>query len=197
YEAASELPTAWIFPACLTFGLVALLEMYHSPVAVGAVALLAFGGIAAGMVLHHHLFDPSEPARQRARALYTILVHGVAFLALSMVYVNKVRSLFSATAVLVIGLLLLLQLTDGEDVLFARRLVYALVGGLMLGQVTWVLNYWEAVGWTGGAALLVVFYFAAGLIATQLHRGVGARDVLEYGGIAALALAIVVYSILA
>jgi cytochrome d ubiquinol oxidase subunit I len=69
------------------------------------------------------------------------------------IYIHKVRSVFSATAVLLMGVLLLLALTEGEDRLLQRRLVYALVGGLMLGQVTWCLNYWQATGWTGVARL--------------------------------------------
>jgi hypothetical protein len=91
--------------------------------------------------------------------------------------------------------LLLLQLTEGEDTIFGRRLVYALIGGLLLGQVTWVLNYWKATGWTGGAALLVFFYFAGGLILSELREGVRVREIVEYGAIGALAFGIVVFSL--
>lgn len=196
YEPAPELPTAWILPAIATFATVMLLAVYHDLAAISGISLGVFLMLLAGAVTRHYLFSADDTARQRARGVYTILIHAVAFVALSMIYINKVRSLFSATAVLAIAVLLLLQVTDGEDALFARRLVYALVGGVMLGQATWALNYWKATGWTGGAALLVFFYFAAGLITTQLRRGVAARDVVEYGGIGGVAFAIVVYSIL-
>lgn len=196
YEPASELPTAWIVPGVTTFAAVMLLGVYQGVTAIAAVALGTFLTLMAAAIARHFLFDVDEVTRQRARAAHTLLIHAVAFVALSMIYINKVRSLFSATAVLAIGMLLLLQLTDGEDALFARRLVYALVGGVMLGQVTWVLNYWKATGWTGGAVLLIFFYLAAGLIAAQLRRGVVRRDLVEYGGVAAVAFAIVVYSIL-
>lgn len=196
YEPASELPTAWIFPAVTTFAIVMLLAVYHSLTAIIGIALGSFALLVAGAITRHHLFDVDDVARQRARGIYTILIHVVAFLSLSMVYINKVRSLFSATAVLLFAALLLLQLTEGEDALFARRLVYALVGGVMLGQATWVLNYWRATGWTGGAALLIFFYFAAGLIAAEVRRGAGRRDVIEFGGIGAVALGIIAYSVL-
>lgn len=196
YEPASELPTAWLLPGVATFAAVMLLAVYHGETAIAGISLGAFVTLASASIARHFLYDADSLVRQRARACSTLLIHGVAFVALAMVYINKVRSLFSATAVLVIGVLLLLQLTEGEDALFGRRLVYALAGGVMLGQVTWVLNYWKATGWTGGAVLLIFFYLAAGLISAQLRRGVAGRDLAEYGGIAAVAFSIVVYSIL-
>jgi len=196
YEPVSELPTGWIFPTGTILAAVMLLDVYHRPGALAGILAGLFLVLTAGHVARHYLFVPDEMLRQRARGVYTILIHVVAFVALSMVYINKVRSLFSATTVLLLGVGLLLQLTEGEDVLFGRRLVYALAGGLLLGEVTWVLNYWRATGWTGGATLLIFFYLAAGLIAAQVRRGVEARDVVEYAGVGALAFAIVVYSML-
>lgn len=194
YDWGSELPTGWIFPAVTILAGVMLVAVYHHPGALVGILTGLFLLLAAGIVARHFLFDADEALRLRARGIYTILIHAAAFVALAMVYINKVRSLFSATTVLVIGVALLLQLTEGEGLPFGRRLVYALVGGLLLGEVTWVLNYWRATGWTGGATLLIFFYLAAGLVAAQARRGVEARDVAEYAGIAALAFAIVVYS---
>ncbi|HET9016630.1 MAG TPA: hypothetical protein VFN57_13605 [Thermomicrobiaceae bacterium] len=196
YEPVSELPTGWIFPAAATFAAVTLLAIYHRPSALTGILAGLFLVLSAGIAARHYLFVPDEALRQRARGVYTILIHVVAFVSLAMVYLNKVRSLFSATTVLLLGLALLLQLTEGEDVLFGRRLVYALAGGILLGEVTWVLNYWRATGWTGGATLLIFFYLAAGLIAAQVRRGIEARDVAEYAGISALAFGIVIYSML-
>ena len=66
----------------------------------------------------------------------------------------------------------------------------------MLGEITWVLNYWRATGWTGGAALLIFFYLIAGLILNQLRGGVSSRDLAEYGGVSAVAFAIVAVAVL-
>jgi hypothetical protein len=108
-----------------------------------------------------------------------------------MIYINKYRSVFSASAVALICFLLLLQMTDGEHASLVRRIVYAVVGALVVGQVTWVINYWSATGWTGGAFLLAVFYLVAGLSAAQLRDRVQAFDVVEFGGVALVAIAIV------
>ncbi len=195
YEPISELPTAWVIPIVSTISAVMLLAIYHSQAAIVCIALGFFFIVAASAIARRHLFDTEEWTRGRARGAYTILIHVVAFFALSMIYINKVRSIFSATAVLIVTVLLLVQLTEGEDEIFGRRLVYGIVGGVMLGQITWVLNYWKATGWTGGAALLVFFYLSAGLILSQVREGTKTRDVLEYGGVSVLAFGIVMYSL--
>ena len=68
-------------------------------------------------------------------------------------------------------------------------------GGVILGEVTWALNYWPLTGWTGGALLLIAFYLVAGLILAQVGEGLRRRDLLEYGAVAALAFAIVALSL--
>lgn len=187
----------WVLPSMTVLSVVLFLGVYRGTTAIAAGALIAFGGLLAGTVSRHLMTESAEGVRERARLVYTLVVHGVAFLALAMIYINKVRSLFSASAVLVVSVLLLIALTEGEDELFNRRLVYALVGGIMLGEVTWGLNYWQAAGWTGGAVLLIFFYLYGGLILTHLRRSVDFRDVAEYGSVALIAFAIVVYSLFA
>jgi hypothetical protein len=192
---ADEYATNWILPALVVLSTVLLLGVYRGLTPLVAAALLTFLGLLIGPICRHIMTVDGERGRETARVLFTLIVHGVAFLALAMIYIHKVRSMFSATAVLIVGVLLLLALSEGEAEFFSRRLVYALVGGIMLGQVTWALNYWQATGWTGGAVLLVCFYFLGGIILTQLRRGVEPRDVVEYSAVSAVALAIVVYSL--
>jgi hypothetical protein len=112
-----------------------------------------------------------------------------------MIYSNKWRSMYSATAIALATMLMLLQMTDGEEIAWLRRLLYALIGGLLIGQATWALNYWAATGWTGGAMLLVFFYLIAGLT-TQQNRGNLTRRVLvEYLVVTGLAFAIITASV--
>ena len=192
---AGEIATNWVFPSLVVLSAVSLLGVYRGTTAIAFGALIALVGLTAGPVTRHLMMIAGETGRERARIIFTLLVHGVAFLTLAMIYIHKVRSIFSATAVLIVGILLLIALTEGEDHVFVRRLVYALVGGLMLGQVTWGLNYWQATGWTGGAVLLVCFYLFGGIILTHLRRGVETRDVVEYGAVSMVAFGIVVYSV--
>jgi hypothetical protein len=190
-----EYETNWILPTLVVLTGVTLLGVYRGTEAIVIGAGLTFLGLTAGPISRHAIMLSEQAVRERARVVFTMIVHGAAFLTMAMIYIHKMRSLFSAPAVLIVGFLLFLALTEGEDGVFIRRLVYALVGGVMLGQVTWALNYWQATGWTGGAVLLVCFYLFGGIVLTHLRQGVQARDVLEYGAVSLIAIGIVVYSL--
>ena len=192
---AGEFVTNWILPALVVSSGVLLLGVYRGTTAIATAALITFIGLLFGPISRHLMMVAGLAGRERARVMFTLIVHGLAFIILAMIYVHKVRSLFSATAVFIAAVLLLLALSEGEDELFNRRLVYALVGGLMLGQVTWGLNYWQATGWTGGAVLLICFYLYGGIILTHLRQSVHVRDVIEYGAVSVIAFGIVIYSL--
>jgi hypothetical protein len=196
YEPYPDLPVAWILPFTTATGAVLLLSAYHSSTAIAAISLGAFLFLVAGMGSRHYLYDAEEQTRSYARIVHTLVVHGVALGTLSMIYINKLRSLYSGTAVFVLAGLLLLQLTEAEDVPLDRRVLYAVVGGLVLGEITWVLNYWRATGWLGGAVLLVFFYLLAGIVLVRMQREVLLRDVLEYGVVAAVAFTVLVWATL-
>ncbi len=196
--AAMGLPslTAGVFPFATMLAGLLFLSVYHTPPWLVAAPVIAGVVLIVGTVSRLLLRDPSGTAHDIARTVLTISTYVVAFVTLAMVYINKLRSVQSATAVTLLCALLLLQMTDGEEVPLARRLVYALAGGLIVGQVTWVINYWSATGWTGGAFLLAVFYLVAGLSAAQLRGRIGRFDVAEFGIVSALALLIVSAAVL-
>ena len=196
YEPYPDLPLAWILPFTTATGGVLLLSVYHSSTAIAAISLGMFLFLLAGMGARHYLYDADERTRGYARVVHTLVIHGVALVTLSVIYIHKLRSLYSGTAVFLIAGLLLLQLTEAEDVPLDRRVLYAVVGGLVLGEITWVLNYWRATGWLGGAVLLVFFYLLAGIVLVRMQREVQTRDVLEYGVVAAAAFAVLVWATL-
>lgn len=183
--------TAWIFPAMTVIAGILVIDVYHARrwwFVAPVVVLLA---LLVGTIARVLLADPTGVAHDVARTSLTVVTYVVAFIALAMIYINKLRSVFSATAVAILCILLLLQMTDGEQTTLGRRVVYAVAGGLIVGQVTWVINYWSATGWTGGAFLLAVFYLIAGLSAAQLRDRVQTFDIVEFGVVALVALTIV------
>ncbi|HLI51541.1 MAG TPA: hypothetical protein VKU87_07065 [Thermomicrobiaceae bacterium] len=188
--------TAWMYPCMLIGCILLLLDVYHRPPAIAAVAVLTGLALSVGMLSRRSLTDIDPVRAQRGRGVFTALVHAVAFIGLSMIYINKMRSIFSAPLILVLGAILLLQITEGENVEPLRRYVYALAGGFVLAESTWLLNYWRATGWIGGATLLIFFYIMAGVTAIQIRRGAGRSDVYEYGIIGGIAFAIVAFAVL-
>ncbi len=188
--------TAWLFPFAAVFAGLLVLSVYHDRGWWFAAPIVTWVALIIGTLARTFLREPASAGHDAARTALTIISYVVAFLTLAMLYINKLRSIYSATAVAVICVLLLLQMTDGEAASLSRRFVYAIAGGLIIGQVTWVINYWSAAGWTGGAFLLAVFYLIAGLSAAQLRDRIGLFDVIEFGGVALLAIAIVSAAVL-
>ncbi len=188
-----ELPsiTAGLFPAiALVTGLL-MIAVYHDRRWWFVAPLVVWLALLIGMISRALLVAPEGFTRDVARTSLTVVSYVIGFIALAMVYINKYRSVFSASAVAILAFFLLLQMTDGEHASLLRRIVYAVVGALIVGQVTWVINYWSATGWTGGAFLLAVFYLLAGMSAAQLRDRVQVFDVIEFGGVALAAIAIV------
>lgn len=189
--ASPRIPTLPLLPAVATFGGVLLISIYHTPALIAIAPATVAPTLCAILIARYHLDDESGRARRVARTAHILLTHAVAFLTLAAIYIDKVRSLLSASLVAAVVCLLLVQIADGERFPTERRLIYAIVGGTILGEITWALNYWPLTGWTGGAILLIAFYLVAGLLLAQVREGVRRRDLLEYGLGAALMFGIV------
>lgn len=188
-------PTTALFPAVATFGVVLLVSIYHNAAVVAVAPAIVALTVLVGLIARYHLDDEAGRVRRVARMTHVLLTHGVAFLLLAAVYISKVRSLLSASVVALLICLLLIQIADGERFPLERRLIYGLVGGVVLGEITWALNYWPLTGWTGGAVLLIAFYLVAGLILAQIRDGLRRRDLLEYGLSAAAMFALLALTV--
>ena len=168
-----------------------LIATYHDRRWWLVAPIVVWLALLVGTLARALLAESVAFGRDVARTALTVVTYVTAFILLAMIYINKLRSVYSATAVAVVCILLLLQMTDGEAAPLVRRIVYALAGGLIVGQVTWIINYWSATGWMGGAFLLATFYLIGGLSAAELRGGVQPFDVVEFGGVALVAIAIV------
>ena len=183
--------TVPLLPAVATFGGVLLISIYHTVEMIALAPAYLAPALCASLIARYHLDDEVGRARRLARTAHILLTHGVAFLVLAAIYINKVRSLLSASLVALVVFLLLVQIADGERFPTERRLIYAIAGAVILGETTWALNYWPLTGWTGGAVLLIAFYLVAGLLLAQVREGVRRRDLLEYGLGATIMFAVV------
>ena len=187
----SSLPTAWIVPAAATMAAVLLVATFHNALMMAVGPLVAFLGNAGALLSRDLLDDAADSSQHSATVIHTLVVHAVAFLALSAIYLNKLPTPVSAPFVGIVGGLLVLETLERGGAERARRILYALLGALVLGQATIALNWWLTHGWTGGAVLLVCFYLAAGvLLASTQRSSIRSRDLLEFGLVGLVALAI-------
>lgn len=176
------LNTAWVVPVIATGAAIVLVATFHNPTMIVAGPLIAFLG-NAGAFLSRDLLDDAEDSAQRtASTIHSLVVHIVAFLALSAIYLNKVPAPVAALASGVVAALLAVEALDRKVVLPSRKVLLSLLAGSAVAGVATPLMWWVTHGWIGGAVLFVAFYCALGIIQTVIDHGeLRTRDGLEYG----------------
>lgn len=184
----------WIFwglPVALIMMAVLLLPLAPTSVywvlgliGTGFVLSLSIAGI-------YYTIDPFQLGYRRARLGLNALTYAIALLLFLVVYRTRVRSIISATEVLFVSSLLALELLRGSERPTILVALYAGITGLILGEATWVLNYWRLDSLTGGLVLLVLFYDAVGLAQSAIQGRVRRRVLLEYGLITIAAFALI------
>jgi len=156
---------------------------------IGLIAMgLALGFSLAGI---YYTVDPFQPGYRRARLGLNALTYAAALMLFLVVYRTRVRSIVSATEVMLVSGLLALELLRGSGRPTVLVALYAGITGLVLGQATWALNYWRLDSLTGGLVLMIGFYNVVGLAQHGLQGRIRRRVLLEYGLITIAALALI------
>ena len=187
----SAMATAWTVPVVATLAAILLVATYHNRIMLLVGPLIAFLGNAGALLSRDLLDDAGDSTHRTATAIHTLVIHAVAFLALSAVYLNKLSTWIGAPLVGVIAGLLVLETLERGTAPRIRRLLYALLGGAVVAEALVALNWWQTHGWTGGAVLLVCFYLAAGvLLAATQRTALRTRDLVEFGLVGLVAFAV-------
>lgn len=191
---ATAMATAWAVPLVSVAAAIMLVATFHNRSMLIIGPLIAFFGTAGALLSRDLLDEADEQSNRVASVIHTLVVHGIAFLAFSAVYLNKLDTWISAPLIGLIGGILILETLERGGIAPPQRVFYAVIGGTVLGEVTVALNWWPSYGWTGGAVLLVVFYITAGLFLVRAQRsGVRPRDLIEFGGVGGLFLLLLAF----
>lgn len=154
---------------------------------------LASAGLLLALILVGQYHTMGERNSLWARWGLDLVVYGAAIFFYALIYGLRTRSLLSATGASLVSGALALELLRGEG--GARRAwLYALVVGLGMGEIVWVLNYWGISALAGGSLLLLAFYLFTGLARQYLGGVIGRRVVVEFALIAALGVAFLIIS---
>jgi hypothetical protein len=153
-------------------------------VLTGSVLGLSLAGI-------YHTMDPFATGYRRSRLAMNALTYGIALVTYLVVYRTRVRSIVSATEIMLVSTLLALELLRGSQRPTTQIALYAIITGVVLGQATWVLNYVRLQSLTGGLILLLLFYNIVGLSQHAVQGHVRRRVVVEFGLITIAALALI------
>jgi hypothetical protein len=87
--------------------------------------------------------------------------------------------------------LLALDLLSVADVSLVRMLPFAGIVGLIVGESTWAVNYWQISAWAGGLFLLLIFYVAVNVAHQHLLGRFKASVLIEFAVVAAIVLIII------
>ncbi|MCB0151283.1 MAG: hypothetical protein KDE01_26975, partial [Caldilineaceae bacterium] len=130
---------------------------------------------------------------RRARLWLDALAYGSALLLFLFIYQSRTRSLLSGTIVSLTSVLLAIEVLRTSTDRMRLVLVYSVVVGLILGEITWALNYWPLLpGLTGGLLLLLSFYLAVGIALQGLQGRLTKRVLAEFAFFGVVALILIV-----
>ncbi|MDQ2683737.1 MAG: hypothetical protein M3Y37_09450, partial [Chloroflexota bacterium] len=137
-----------------------------------------------GLFARDLLEDTLEGTERTAALIHTIVIHGIAFLGLSAVYMNKMTGWYGGPIVFLLTAVLMFEHLERVNIRDELRLLYsALTGGLMTLALL-AISWWPTYGWTGGAGLLLCFFVLAGMGAVRGERqSLRERDLIEYGAV--------------
>jgi hypothetical protein len=180
----------WTLPALTV--LLATVLLPRAPTQIYRMAGYVLTGLILILVIsaEYYTVDPSDRLYLPARLSLNAWAYLLALIIFVLIYSAKARSLISATGVTVVSTLLALEFLRSAGRGFGRTALYALIAGLVTGEIIWAMNYWRISGLTGGLMLLLGFYVATGLANQQLQGRLSRRVLIEYGLVASIGLAV-------
>lgn len=183
----------WALPAAIGGITVVLLPQVPTRLLQVVVMLIAGVLLAAALFSLYATVEPGQPGFRRARFVLDALSYGAALLLFLFVYETRTRSLLSGTLVAMTATLLAIEILRTSTPKTSLVLIYGAVVGLLLGQITWALNYWPLLpGLTGGLLLLLSFYLAVGIAQQSLQNRLTRRVLIEFGVFGAVALVLII-----
>jgi hypothetical protein len=183
---------SWILPGVLA-GLSAYLLSLAPTLGLWIAGLILFG-ISIGLTVSAEYATVSPDARSYAttRLALNVLAYLMAFALFVLIYQTRTRSLVTATLTLLTATLLALDLLSVADVPVSRMLPFAGIVGLIIGESTWALNYWQASAWVGGLLLLLIFYTVINIAHQHLLERLSSSTLIEFAAVTVVVLLVVV-----
>jgi len=181
------LASFWMLPGLLVVLATQILGLASTPLYWG----VALAGI--GFLLWLTIFAAYRDITQvRWAYLWRLFISYALALALFLViYYTRSRSALSATAVLFVSGMISLSLLRQTPDSISKVWLFAAIVGLIMGQVTWALNYWRASTLSVGLFLLLIFYVLTGLAQQHLSHRLTRRSLWEFAGVTVVALLVI------
>jgi hypothetical protein len=182
---------SWILPGVMA-GISAYLlaHVLMWPLWIGELLLVGVG-ISLTISAEYTAVAPGDSGYPLARLCLNVLAYLLAFVLFAIIYHTRTRSLVTATLALLAATLLALDLLSVADVQFRRVLLFAGIVGLVVGESTWALNYWQISAWAGGLFLLLIFYIVTNVAHQHLLERLSASTLVELAVVTIIVLTII------
>ena len=180
----------WILPGLATW--LATILLPRAPDRFYTLGGLAVMGILLPLIItaEYRTVDPTAPGYRTARLGLNFISYLIALALLALIYEGEAHELLMAVAALIGGSLLALDLLHGVQQGLRRTSLYALIVGLVMGEIVWALGYSSMNNSTAGILLLLVFYLITGLSRQALIGLLSRRILIEFAVVALIGLAL-------
>ena len=180
----------WILPGLAT--LLATILLPQAPDRIYTLGGLAVMGILLPLIIaaEYRTVDPAAPGYRAVRWGLNFIAYLIAPILFALIHESKAPELLSVAAALVGSSLLALDLLCGVQQSFRRTGPYALIVGLVMGEIVWALSYSKVNSLTAGILLLLIFYVITGLARQGLLQLLSRRILIEFALVALIGLAL-------
>ncbi len=178
----------WALPMALAIIVTMLLTRLPTPLLQVMALLLAAGLFILAFFSLYMTVEPGQQGFRRSRLMLNLLTYTAAVALFLFVYQTRARSLVSATLVAVTAMLLAVELLRSSTTSTGTVLNFGAAVGLILGEVTWALNYWPLPDLTAGLLLLLIFYLLVSFAQSGLQRRLTGRVAWELLTVAVVAI---------
>ncbi len=188
----------WILPGLAT--LLATILLPRAPDRVYLLIGLATMGVLLLLIItaEYRTVDPAVSGYSTAQLGLNSIAYLIALVLFALIHGSQAPGLLMATAALGGSSLLALELLHGTQQSFRRTSLYALIVGLVMGEIVWVLSYStlnspsinSGHSLTAGILLLLVFYLITGLARQELLTLLSRRILIEFAVVALIGLAL-------
>jgi hypothetical protein len=181
----------WALPMAMTIIFTLILPRMPTPLIQVLALLLASMLLVLVFMSLYHSVEPGQSGFRRSRLVLNLLTYAAAVALFLFVYQSRTRSLVSGSLVAIIAMLLAIELLRSSASSTGQAINFGAIVGLLLGQVTWALNYWPLPSLTGGLMLLLIFYVLVSLAQNGLQQRITRRVVIELVIVIVVALVLI------
>jgi hypothetical protein len=184
--------TFWALPGLLIIFAAQTLGLAPGAIA-WAIALIIIGGLLWLTLLAQYQQSTPNPAAW-SEWWQQIIGYGLVLGLFILIYYARNRSILSASAVLLVSMMIALPLLRLKSVDSLSQIwLLATVIGAGMAQITWVLNYWRITSIQAGLLLLLIFYTLVGLTQQYLLTTLNRRAIWEFGIVAVVVIGLIFY----